>query len=58
MIVIQTNHFVNKTVTDCFALGAKAKKIHIENFENSEQPIVSYGILNSTHQFGISLEIQ
>ena len=49
MIVIQTNHFVNKTVTDCFAKGTNAKKINIENYktQNSET-IASYGILRGT----------
>ena len=49
MIVIQTNHFVNKTVTDCFALGSNAKKINIENYtEQSKEPIATYGILRGT----------
>ena len=49
MIVIQTNHFVNKTVTDCFALGSNAKKIKIENYtEQSKEPIATYGILRGT----------
>ena len=49
MIVIQTNHFVNKTVTDCFAKGTNAKIINIEDYKNqNSDTIASYGILRGT----------
>tara|TARA_Y100000590_G_C15504120_1_gene932811 strand:- start:242 stop:982 length:741 start_codon:yes stop_codon:yes gene_type:complete len=49
MIVLQTDHFVNKIVTDCFALGSKAKLIKISDLkERSEETLVSYGILRGT----------
>jgi len=33
MIVIKTEHFVNKTVTDCFAHGIKAEKVNIKDYQ-------------------------
>ena len=46
MLVIQTNHFVNKTVTDCFAKGTNSKKINISDYKNqSSETIATYGIL-------------
>ena len=49
MLVIQTDHFVNKTVTECFAHGLKAKKINIKDYKlNIEDTIASYGILRGT----------
>ena len=45
MIVIQTDHFVNKTVTECFAHGSKARKINIKDYEeiifvNNEEDLI------------------
>ncbi len=49
MIVIQTDHFVNKTVTECFAHGSKTRKINIKDYKfNIEDTIASYGILRGT----------
>lgn len=49
MIVIQTNHFVNRAVTDCFAIGTNSQKINIENFKyNKEETIATYGVLRGT----------
>ncbi len=49
MIVIQTDHFVNKTVTECFARGTKSTKINIKNYKfNIADTIASYGILRGT----------
>ena len=49
MLVIQTDHFANKTVTECFAHGIKAKKINIKDYKiNIGDRIVSYGILRGT----------
>ena len=46
MLVIQTNHFVNKTVTDCFAKGTNSKKINISDYKNqNSETIATYGIL-------------
>ena len=45
MIVIQTDHFVNKTVTECFAHGIKAEKVNIKDYKfNVADTIASYGI--------------
>ena len=33
MIVIQTDHFVNKTVTECFAHGIKGQKVNIKDYK-------------------------
>jgi len=45
MIVIQTDHFVNKTVTECFAHGIKAEKVNIKDYKfNVVDTIASYGI--------------
>ncbi len=49
MIVIQTDHFVNKTVTECFAHGIKGQKVNIKDYKfNNADTIATYGILRGT----------
>tara|TARA_B100000575_G_C23125788_1_gene652217 strand:- start:1517 stop:2266 length:750 start_codon:yes stop_codon:yes gene_type:complete len=46
MLVIQTDHFVNIRVTDCFAYGTKSKLVKISNYKpSSNDTLASYGIL-------------
>ncbi len=49
MITIQTDHFVNKIITNCFAQGTKSKIINIKDYNfNIEDKIATYGILRGT----------
>ena len=46
MIVLQTEHFVNKNVTNSFSLGTKSKVINIKDYIlKPTDTIASYGIL-------------
>tara|TARA_Y100000768_G_scaffold384535_1_gene368772 strand:+ start:93 stop:842 length:750 start_codon:yes stop_codon:yes gene_type:complete len=46
MIILQTDHFVNIEVTNCFAYGTKSNIVKIQNYKpKSSELVVSYGIL-------------
>lgn len=46
MIVLQTDHFVNKNVTNCFAIGTNSKLVQINNYKpDANDKLASYGIL-------------
>ena len=46
MIVLQTEHFVNRNVTNSFSLGTKSKVINIKDYiSKPNDTIASYGIL-------------
>lgn len=49
MIVLQTNHITNITITNSFANGCKGNKINIQNYIHDDQDIIaSYGVLRGT----------
>tara|TARA_B100001559_G_C16277965_1_gene519218 strand:- start:28 stop:777 length:750 start_codon:yes stop_codon:yes gene_type:complete len=51
MIVLQTEHFVNKYVTECFAHGTNSEIVKIDNYSpSSEDKLASYGILRGVGQ--------
>jgi len=51
MIVIQTNHWINKEVTNSFAHGLNLNKIDIKNFQHKEnETVVTYGIKRGTEK--------
>ncbi len=46
MIILQTDHFVNIEVTNCFAHSTKSRIVKIQNYKpKSSELVVSYGIL-------------
>ena len=49
MIILQTNHSINITVTNSFANGCNGNKINISDYVHHDQDIIaSYGILRGT----------
>ena len=49
MIVLQTNHSINITVTNSFANGCNGNKINISDYVHHDQDIIaSNGILRGT----------
>jgi len=49
MIILQTNHITNITITNSFANGCKGNKIKISNYLHDDRDIIaSYGILRGT----------
>ena len=49
MFVIQTNHFVNKTVTEFFAKGCDGKLVNINDYDfKDSDTLATYGILRGT----------
>ncbi len=49
MIILQTNHSINITVTNAFANGCNGNKINISDYIHDDQDIIaSYGILRGT----------
>ncbi len=49
MIVLQTNHITNITITNSFANGCNGHKINISNYIHNDKDIIaSYGILRGT----------
>jgi len=47
-VVLYTNHFVNKYLSDCFAHGANIPIFNIEDFTDYNKTIVVYGYLRGT----------
>ena len=47
-VVLYTDHFVNKYLSDCFSTGAQISKIHIDNFNDFSKTVVVYGYLRGT----------
>ena len=49
MFVIQTNHFINKTVTEFFAKGCDGKLVNINDYDfKDSDTLATYGILRGT----------
>ncbi len=47
-IVIYTNHFTNRNLCYNFALGSKALMCHVDNFNDYNKTIATYGYLRGT----------
>jgi len=48
LLVIQTDHFVNKIVTEAFAKGCNGTLINIKNYKKNSDLVATYGILRRT----------
>ena len=49
-IVIYTDHIMNRTLCYNFAKGSNSLMCHVNNFNQFDQPIATYGVLRGTYE--------